>query len=72
MKADFLFVGLNMNVVIQKKKRQKKAHFVDDALKSCGVIYLNVDTLLLFAPPPYQNLWLRACFVPPQDFCIFL
>jgi len=30
MKVDFLFVGLNMNVVIQKKKRQKKAHFVDD------------------------------------------
>jgi len=50
MKAGFLFVGLDTNTIIQKKKRQKKAHFVDDALKSMGIIYLNVDTLLLFAP----------------------
>jgi len=51
MKADFLFVGLNMNIIIQKKMRQKKAHFVDDALNSRSIIYLNADTLLLFSPP---------------------
>jgi len=33
---------------------------VDDALKTRGNIYLNVETSLLFAPP-YQNFWLRAC-----------
>jgi len=32
---------------------------VDDALKTKGIIYLNVETSLLFAPP-YQNFWLRA------------
>jgi len=61
MKADFLFDGLNMNIIIQKKMRQKKAHFVDDALNSRSIIYLNADTLLLFAPP-YQNFRLRAWF----------
>jgi len=51
MKEDFLFVGLNMNIIIQKKMWQKKAHFVDDALNSRSIIYLNADTFLLFAPP---------------------
>ena len=32
---------------------------MDDALKTRGIIYLNVETWLLFSPP-YQNLWLRA------------
>jgi len=32
---------------------------VDDALKTRGIIYLNVETSLLFATP-YQNFWLRA------------
>jgi len=36
---------------------------VDDALKSKGIIYFNVDTLLLFAPT-HQNFWLRACSTP--------
>jgi len=48
-----------MNIFIQKKKRQIKSHFVDDALKSRRIIYLNVDTLLLLATP-YQNFWLPA------------
>jgi len=34
MKTDFLFAGLNLNRIIQKKKCQKKAHFMDDALKT--------------------------------------
>jgi len=51
MKADFLFAGLNWNRIIQKKQCQKKAHFMDDALKTRGVIYLNVETGFLFAPP---------------------
>ena len=33
---------------------------MDDTLKTRGLIYLNVETWLLFAPP-YQNCWLRAC-----------
>jgi len=44
-----------------EQKRQKNAPFVDDALKTRGNIYLNVETSLLFVPP-YQNFWLRAWF----------
>jgi len=51
MKADFLFDDLNLNRIIHKKKCQKKAHFVDDILKTRGIIYLNFETWLLFAPP---------------------
>jgi len=29
MKADFLYAGGNANIIIQKKKRQKKAHFTE-------------------------------------------
>jgi len=50
VKADFLFVSLNLNRIVQKKKYQKKAHFMDDALKTRAIIYLNVETWLLFAP----------------------
>ena len=61
MKADFLFVGLNINTIIQKKKRQEKAHFVDDALKSSGNIYLNVDVVVvcLIATPLWKFLATR-------------
>jgi len=51
VQADFLFAGLNLNRIIQKIKSQNKANFVDDALKTRGIIYLNVDTRLLFATP---------------------
>jgi len=50
VKAGFLFAGLNLNRIIQKKKYQKKAHFIDDALKTRAIICLNVETWLLFAP----------------------
>jgi len=50
MKADFLFAGLNGNRIIQKKECQKKAHFMDDVLKTSGIIYLNVETWFMFAP----------------------
>jgi len=33
MKADVLFVGLNLNTYVQEK-RQKHARFMDDALKT--------------------------------------
>jgi len=49
MKADFLFAGLN--IMIQEKKRHKKALFMNDALKARGIIYLNVENWLVFAPP---------------------
>jgi len=37
MKAVFLFAGFNLNRIIQKKKCQKKVHFMDDALKPRGL-----------------------------------
>jgi len=33
---------------------------MDDALKIRGIINLNVEIWLLFAPP-YQNFWLHTC-----------
>ena len=42
VKSDFIFAGLNLNRIIQKKKCQKKAHFMDDILKTRGITYLNV------------------------------
>jgi len=59
MKADFLFADLNLNRIIQKKKCQKKAHFMDDALKTRGIIYLNFESWLLFVPP--SKFLPRAC-----------
>jgi len=35
MKADFLFDGVNMNIINQKK-RQKKTHFKDEGMKKGG------------------------------------
>jgi len=43
-----------------EKQRHKNASFIDDALKTRGIKYLNTDTWLLFAPP-LSNFWLRAC-----------
>ena len=34
MKADFLFAGLSWNRIVQKKKCQKKAHFMFDAVRT--------------------------------------
>jgi len=45
--------------MIQEKKRHKKALFMNDALKARGIIYLNVENWLVFAPPPV-NFLLRA------------
>jgi len=30
MKADFLFTGLNLNIIIQKKMPETKTDFMDD------------------------------------------
>jgi len=51
MKADFLFAGLKLNRIIQKKKCRKKVDFMDDALKTWSIIYLNVDAWLFSAHP---------------------
>jgi len=51
MKGDILFANLKLNKIVQRKKRHKKAYFMDDALKTRGFIHLNVETWLLFAPP---------------------
>jgi len=34
-------------------------YLFDDALKTRGIKYSNVETWFLLAPPPNQNLWLR-------------
>ena len=55
MRANFLFTGLNLNRTIQSEKEvPERAHFMDDALKTRGIIYLNVETWLLFAPLPIK------------------
>ena len=36
MKADFLFVGLNLNTIF-RRKRQKHERFMDDALKTRSI-----------------------------------
>jgi len=36
---------------MQNKSAKKNAPFVEDALKTRGIIYLNVETSSLFAPP---------------------
>jgi len=59
MKIDFAFAGLNLNIIIQRK-RTRKMHVLGIMLvKTRGIKYLNVETWILFAPP-YQNFWLRA------------
>jgi len=40
MKTDILFAGVNVGMVIQKKKRQENAHFMDEGLKIMGIKYL--------------------------------
>jgi len=60
MKKDFLFAGLNLNIIIQRNRARKNANFTDDASKTRDIKYLNVETLLLFATP-CQNFSLRAC-----------
>jgi len=57
MKADFLFVGLNLNIVVQERNRQTNAHFVDDVLKTRRKYkYSNVETQLLFPSSPSKFL----------------
>jgi len=49
MKIYILFAGINLNLIIQKKAPENVC-FMDDALKTRGIEYLNVETWLLFAP----------------------
>jgi len=58
MKRDFAFAGLNLNIIIQKKRTRKMHVLCIMLVKTRGVKYFNVETWILFAP--YQNFWLRA------------
>jgi len=52
MKAYVLFASLNQNRTIEKNRSQNKTHFMGDVfLKTWGIIYLNVESWFLFAPP---------------------
>jgi len=42
MKADFLFAGAHITIIIQKK-HQEKAHLMDEGLKISTIQYLNVE-----------------------------
>ena len=57
-KIVFLFAALMWTELFEKITR-KNARFVDDALKTRGIKYLNIGTWLLFAST-YQNFSLRA------------
>ena len=47
-KIDLLFAGLSLSTI--QEIRQAKAPFVDDALKTWSIKYLNVESSLLFTP----------------------
>jgi len=60
MKRDFAFAGLNLNIIIRKKRARRMHVLCIMLVKTRDVKYFNVETWMLFAPPPYQNFWLRA------------
>ena len=63
-KTNFLFTGLNLNRIIQKKKRQKKAHFMDDASKQGAICYIfKCWNLVVVCPPPSKFLATRLSFL---------
>jgi len=64
MRADFCICRLKSEQNYSEKQVPEKAHFIGDASKSRDIIYLNVETWLLFAPP-HQNFWLGACPLVP-------
>jgi len=66
MKADFLYAGVHANIIIKKKKRQKKAHFLDKSVKIRGIKYINVENRLLFAPPPIKTPGYAPGYTHPQ------
>jgi len=58
MKINFVFAGLNLNTIIQRKKRQKNVLWTMLA-KTKGIKYFNGETWMLF-DHYYQNFWLRV------------
>jgi len=64
----FSICRLNLNLIIRKKITRKIARFVDDALKTRGIKYLNIGTWLLF-DPTYQNFSLRA-WLQAHSWCL--
>jgi len=61
MKIDFAYVGLNLNIIIQKKWDRKMHVLWIILLKTRGIKYFNVETWMLFAHLTQQNFSLRAC-----------
>jgi len=59
MKADFLFVGLNMNAMIQEKTPEISTFHVWSFKNKEHQKYLNVETRLLFSPPLIKFLATR-------------
>jgi len=55
MNRDFLFSGLNLNIIVQKKCARKMHNIWINALKICGIKYSNIETRSLF--PLCQNFW---------------
>jgi len=50
MKIDFLFTGLNLNIIIRKKSTRKMHILWIMLAKTMGIKYFNVETWMLFAP----------------------
>ena len=65
-KIDLLLAALNLNLIVENKSARKNARFMDDALKTRGIKYLNIGTWLLFSRL-YQNFWFRDWFTIPSQ-----
>ena len=50
MKIDFVFAGLNLNIVTEKNARKMHVLWIM-LVKTRGIKYFNVETWMLFAPP---------------------
>jgi len=50
MKIDFLFTGLNLNIIIRKKSTRKMHVLWIMLAKTMGIKYFNVETWMLFTP----------------------
>ena len=50
MKIDFVFAGLNLNIIIQRKCARKMHVLWIMLVNTRGIKYFNVETWMLFAP----------------------
>jgi len=65
MKAVFSPAGLNLNTIVQKKKRQSNARFMDGASKSSDIKYF--DSVLVCPPPFEKGLSPRTTFAMSES-----